>query len=137
MKRLVAVLLALTMIGTSQANMNHIGKETSGKTTLFEIPRPTAIKKEPALVRSPRIPKPKLFRSNPYRVAYYNFNIDDNDDLLIQDEDIYIGYRRQDLEKIKTKSIEDDLDDIITEEIRWKLFLARTAAMIRYRQLHG
>lgn len=136
MRGLVLGLTVLMMTWTSQASTNQFGNETFGKPIVIETQVRTAIKKEQALVKSSRIPKPKLFRSNPYRIVHYSL-MDDQDDVFVNDEDIYTGYRREDLIKIKSEPTKDDPDGDITEEIRWKLFLARTAAMIRYHQIHG
>ena len=56
--------------------------------------------------------------------------MDDNDDDVVQNDDLATGYRRRDLNKIKH-------DDGISEYVRWRLFLARQLAMMKYRELHA
>jgi hypothetical protein len=51
----------------------------------------------------------------------------------IDDEGIYVSYRRPELVKNKYYEPDDDLP----EDIQWKLFLARQVAMMKYRELHG
>lgn len=136
MKMIGAVLTAMMISGISLASTTQSGDQNSLKPIIIGSPAKTATKNVPARVSSIRIPKPKVFRSNPYRVSYFS-TADDQDDIFIQDEDILPGYRRQDITKIRSNPTDDDPDGIITEEIRWKLFLARTAAMLRYRELHG
>ncbi len=124
------------IFGTSLANMNYTRTSVSARLTTIDTPVKTAIKNAPVLVKYPRIPKPKLFRSNPYRLAIL-LNATDGDDIEISDDAKITGYRKQDFGKVKTNPTPDDPEGDITEEIRWKLFLARTAAMIRYQQVHG
>lgn len=136
MKRLAGLFTAMIAITISQVSMAQNGDLPSGKQVIIASSVKTVTKNVPVLVKSPRIAKPKIFRSNPHRAVYYA-SVEDSDDILIYDDDIYTGYRRETFTKIKTEPTADDPDGIITEEIRWKLFLARTAAMVRYHQLHG
>ena len=139
MKRLVTLLTAMIIVGTSQANTIHTqanGSERYGKATTTESSAKTVIKKDRVLAKSPRVPKPKLFRANPHRVVHYSL-IDDQDDIFVGDDDIAPLYRRRDLGKIQTQPSLEDPEGILTEDVRWKLFLARTAAMIKYRQIHS
>jgi len=138
MRILLISLCAVLTIGQSMAKVPATMSSTTNQieTTNIESSAKTATKKGQVLVKSPRIPKPKIFRSNPYRASYYA-SVNDNDDILIFDDDIATGYRRQDLKKIKTDPTPEDPEGIITEEIRWKLFLARQLALLRYRELHG
>ena len=58
-----------------------------------------------------------------------------NDDgFLVDDEDVLVGYRRQEIVK-DTKIYEPDED--LPKDIEWKLFLARQAALLKYREVHG
>lgn len=132
MKSVVVILLSM-MIGISQASTTTTSK--AGLLATTESPAKTATKKDLAHVKSPRISKPKIFRANPHRASYYA-SVDDSDDISINDDDIHTGYRREEF-KVRSKSTKDDPEGVITEEIRWRLFLARTAAMIRYHQIHG
>jgi hypothetical protein len=81
-----------------------------------------------------RIKKPKLLRSNPTRVALLNLQ-DNDDDIGIGDEDLHVGYRRPSLVTEK-KSANND-DDELSDEIKWKLFLARQVALIKYKEKWG
>jgi hypothetical protein len=51
----------------------------------------------------------------------------------INDEEIYIGYRRPELVNDTSYSEEDELP----EYVRWRLFLARQLALLKYREIHG
>ena len=125
MKRWVGIAFAILTVTSSQASMSL--SVTPTQTT--KSPAQTAIKKDQALVKSPRVPKPKLFRSNPHRAAHYR-NLDDNDDFFIQDEDIATAPRRRDVQK--------QLDpDEVSDYIAWRLKRARELAMARYRELWG
>jgi hypothetical protein len=133
MKQFIIGLIVLASIGISQANT--IVTNTPLTNTGLSVP--TAIKKESGRAKLPRIAKPKIFRSNPHRGVYYAINANDTDDIGIDDDDKITSYRKRDFGKVKTEPTDDDPEGIITEEIRWKLFLARTAAMIRYQQIHS
>ncbi len=50
----------------------------------------------------------------------------------IDDESVHRGFRRPELVK---DNIDDDSD--LSDEIKWKLFLARQLALMRYREIHG
>jgi hypothetical protein len=80
--------------------------------------------KGPDLVKA-RIPKPKLFRTNPHRKAHFLL-IDDNNDIFVQDEDLATGYRRRDLNKI------EHTDNELSDYIKIRLMLARMKAMKAY-----
>ena len=75
----------------------------------------------------PRIPKPKLLRSNPLRKSLILGGSNPAD--VIDDEDIVIGYRRRDLDKSKTIKPADDLSDYVLV----RLAVARAKAMEAYR----
>jgi len=122
MRHLVVFTALITMIATtSLAN-------TKSNDLAYDVQHPTATPNGPALAKS-RIPKPKLFRSNPHRKTYFLL-IDDNDDVFVQDEDLATGYRRRDLNKIEH-------EDGISEKVRWRLFLARQMALFKYREKWG
>ena len=120
----------------SMTLMPASGNEHYGKPTLSVARAKTVTQKGQALVKSPRIAKPKLFRSNPYRLTTL-LNATDGDDIDIDDEAKITGYRKRDFGKVKVDPTSEDPDGIITEDIRWKLFLARQAAMLKYRTVHG
>ena len=132
MKLLVIGLCATMMTITSLANT------TQSHTKNIAWSAQTAMKKGTAFATSiPRIIKPKIFRSNPYRLAWFNSHWDDSDDIEIDDDDKITGPRREQYGRVKTAPTPQDPEGDITPDIEWKLFLARTAAMLRYRQLHG
>jgi hypothetical protein len=110
--------------------MTSLANTTSSEPTrtAYVAQHPTVIPKGPVLAKN-RIPKPKLFRSNPHRKTHFLL-IDDNDDVFVQDDDLSTGYRRRDLNKIEH-------EDGISDKIRWRLFLARQLALLKYRQLHA
>jgi hypothetical protein len=82
--------------------------------------------------QKPTIKKPKLLRSNPYRlIAIKTWGLDPNK-VIIEDEDILVNSRRIIL-KIKTSLKEDEeLDDYV----KLRLFLAREIAMSKYREIY-
>lgn len=123
------LLTAMMTILSSVANGNtHYGKPT------VTVAQPlTATQKGRVRVSVPKIQKPKLFTGNPYRIAAF---ADDRDDDWLDFDDVITSYRREDLQKIHTDPTDKNPEGI-SEEIRWRLFLARTAAMIRYQQIHG
>ena len=133
MKRLVVVGLALLIMGTSQANTNLTGNVPSGKPTVIVTQRPTATPSVRVRVSIPKIQKPKLFVGNPHKIVSF---ADDYDDDIIEVDDIITSYRREDLQRIHNDQKSTDPDEL-SEHVRWRLFLARTAAMIRYHQIHG
>jgi hypothetical protein len=79
--------------------------------------------KEQVRVKHRRIVKSKVQRVQP-------FGIDDTDDDIVQNDDFATGYRRRDLTRIKH-------EDGISEHVRWRLFLARQLAMMKYREING
>jgi hypothetical protein len=122
MRHLVVFTALITaVITTSLANTNSNDLASA-------VQHPTVTPKGPALVKA-RIPKPKLFRTNPHRKAHFLL-IDDNNDVFVQDEDLATGYRRRDLTRVEHP-------DGISERVRWRLFLARQLALLKYREVHG
>ena len=111
--------LITTVITTSLAN-------TKLNDSASVVQRQTVTQKGPVLVKA-RIPKPKLFRTNPHRKAHFLL-IDDNDDVFIQDEDLATGYRRRDLTKIEHEDV------VLSDHVRFRLWLARQLALEKYRQ---
>lgn len=130
MKWLVG-LTVMIMIGTSQANTSPTTTANVTKNTSIDTLAQIATKKELAHVRSIRVSKPKLFRSNPFRKSFFiNVTLEDDDDIFIQDEDLATAYRRKDIDHIKKLKPNDDLP----EHIRWRLFLARQLALLKYKE---
>ena len=125
MKLLLGILIALTTT-TSQAStipMQVSGNAHYGKPTTIVVQPKTAIRSVPVLVK--KIQKPKLFVGNPHHVL-----IDDWDYDVVEVDDLITSYRRRDLNKVEH-------DNDISENIRWRLFLARQLAMLKYREIHG
>jgi len=120
MKRLLGILIAILMIGSSQASTNP--KEYSLNRTTTVIRPQIATPNVQARVKSKRVVKSKVQRAVPYGMD------DSGDDTQI--EYIATGYRRRDLNKIEH-------EDGISDKVRWKLFLARQLAMLKYRELHS
>ena len=82
----------------------------------------------------PRIKKPKLLRSNPLRLSQIRSGSAEPSEILFGDEDVIV--RLWYTQKIVTPG-DDDEDSDLSDEIKWKLFLARTAAMLQYRAKWG
>lgn len=100
------------------------GNELYGKPTFIVAQPKTVIRKGPVLVK--KIQKPKIFSGKPQRPI---FLIDDWED-EIEIDDVITSYRREDLNKLG--HIEE-----LPENIRWRLFLARTAALLKHQEIHG
>jgi hypothetical protein len=82
--------------------------------------------------QKPTIKKPKLLRSNPYRlIAIRTWGLDPNQ-VLIDDEDILVNNRRIIL-KIKTFLTDDEE---LSDYVKLRLFLARELAMSKYREIY-
>lgn len=124
MKRFTSILIALVMIGTSQASTNQHGTVLSANPIVTETQHKTAIRNVPVRVK---IQKPKLFVGNPHKVTIF---ADDYDDEFLEFDDLITSYRRRDLNKIEH-------EDGISDKIRWRLFLARQLAMLKYKEVHG
>lgn len=124
MKRFTSILIALVMIGISQASMSQHVIALSGNTTVIETQHKTAIRNVQVRVK---IQKPKLFVGNPHKVTVF---ADDYDDDFLEFDDLITSYRRRDLNKIEH-------EDGISDKIRWRLFLARQLAMLKYKEVHG
>ena len=130
MRILVVGIVSMILWTTSQANGN--GSHT--KTTAWSAP--TVTKSARPIAKLPRLPKPKIFRSNPFRVAYFNSHWQENDDIDIDDDDKITGPRRDQYGRVKVNPTPDDPEGDITPDIEWRLFLIRQAALMKYRTLH-
>ncbi len=136
MKRLLGILIAMMTLTASQASMSQSGNVHYGKHIVTVTQPKTAIQNARVRVGVPRIQKPKLFRSNPHRSVYYALHVDDPDDIGIDDDDKITGYRRKDIQRIETDPTDDNPEGL-SENIRWRLFLARQAALLIHRKAHG
>jgi len=122
MRLLLGILTVILTIGTSQASTSPSRIEESKKRTVSVIQPQIVTRSVPARVK---IQKPKLFTGKPHAVSANDW---DNDFLDV--DDVITTYRRRDLNKIEHP-------DGISEQVRWKLFLARQLALLKYRQLHS
>jgi hypothetical protein len=85
--------------------------------------------KQPSLLTRKPIPKPKLLRSNPLRKSLL---LEGNEWGFLIDDEAYLvetRYRKQ----INLVDKNGDVDDL-SDEIKWKLFLARQLALVKYRE---
>ena len=127
MKKLLGILTVTLMTATSLASTSQSGNVLSGNHTPIVTQRPIAIRSVPAHVSAPRIPKFKVLRSNPHR---YSKIIIDDLDVEVDDEGLISPYRRRDLIKIEH-------EDGISEKVRWRLFLARQLALLKFQEKFG
>jgi hypothetical protein len=74
------------------------------------------------------IKKPKPLRSNPTR--YILVHVEGNEDgYSIDDENIYVGYRRPEVVKDLKDTVADDED--LSDYVKTRLFLARQLALMK------
>jgi hypothetical protein len=121
-KYILSTIIATTALMISQASIAL----TDMKIT--ELPVKIVTKKEQIRVAVPHIPRYKIIRSNPYRISHKL--LDDDSDDFIDDGDIITTYRRRDLNK---QVLVEDLSDYV----KFRLFLARQMAMLKYYKLHS
>ena len=112
-------LLTAVILISSRAS----GNESIGKPTAIVAQHQTATPNAPAHVKHKRIVKSKIQRAIP-------FGMDDDNDDVVQNDDLATGYRRRDLTKIEHP-------DGISERVRWRLFLARQLALLKYREVNS
>ena len=105
---------------------------TSAQDILTNVSKQGVIRKEqnPVNTSTLKVPKPKLFRSNPLRKTLILNGSDPNN--TIDDEDIVVSHRRPEV-KARKPTLDDDLSDYV----KWRLFLARTLAVMRAKQKWG
>ena len=118
MKRLISIVTVM-LLTISQAN----GKENTMSQTAISAQPQTVTQSAQVHVKHKRIVKSKIQRAIP-------FGIDDDNDDVVQNDDLQTGYRRRDLTKIEH-------EDGISDRVRWRLFLARQLAMLKYREING
>lgn len=126
MKRLISIVPVILILMTSLANGNEIPGEPYTVTNLYAIQHQTATQNAPDRAKSKKIIKSKVVNLRVHRFIA----IDDDTDVYVQEEDLATGYRRRDLTKIEHP-------DDISEKVRWRLFLARQLALLKYREIHG
>ena len=61
-------------------------------------------------------------------------DLEDGDDCVCEELDFHVAYRRPELVK-NVDLVDDDIE--LPEHIRWKLFLARQLALMKYRNSKG
>ena len=132
MRQFIGSLIAILLMTLSLTSMSQTGAK---KPTVSVTQVKTVTRNGLAPAKIPRISKPKLFRSNPHRAAYYVTATDPDTEIGIDDDDKMSGYRRRDLQKIHNDADSDP--DELSEEIRWKLFLARQLALLKYKETHS
>lgn len=125
MKRLLGIMI-VTMMTVSQASTLQNGSVHYGSPTPIVTQAKTVIRSAPVLVKSPRIPKFKILRSNPHRFS----KIIDDVEVEVDDEGLITSYRKRDLNKIQH-------EEGISDKVRWRLFLARQAALLVHRSKFG
>lgn len=119
---LLNAIVAMTILTTSPAST------ALTDTKIIELPAKTAIKKDQSRAAVPLIPRFKIIRSNPYRISHRL--LDDDTDDFIDDSDLITTYRRRDLNKqIPVEELSD--------YVKFRLFLARQLAMMKYYKLYG
>jgi len=100
-------------------------KAQSLETTTTTFPTAMSTPNAPGHVKIRRIPKPKLFRSNPHKLITILINPDS--DTYIDDDGIIIGRRR-------TVKVEEEKEVELSDYVKIRLALARMKAMEAYRQ---
>jgi hypothetical protein len=131
MKRLIIGSMMLIMAGTSPANGNV------SRPKIIASPAPTVTSSAKVLVKLPRIPRPKIFRSNPFKAAYLSYHVEENDDIDIDDDVKITGPRKEDYGRVRVDPTPDDPEGDVTPDIAWRLFLIRQAVLFQYRTLHA
>ena len=84
---------------------------------------------QPSLLQKPKIKKPKLLRSNPYRLSAIRFWGVDSYEILIDDEDRLVNSRR-----IVGKTVQDDEE--LSDYVNLRLLMIRNLAMSKYREIY-
>ena len=123
--------MMLIMAGTSLANGNVSHPK------IIVSPAPTVTASAKVLVKLPKIPKPKIFRSNPFKAAYLNYHFEEHDEIDIDDDVKITGPRKEDYGRVRVTPTPDDPEGDVTPDIEWRLFLIRQAVLFRYRTLHA
>jgi hypothetical protein len=126
MKRFIGILIATLAMTSSQASMILPSGEPSAELSPYVTLRPTATPNVPVHAKAKKVIKSKLVNIRLQRFLA----VDDDDNIYVQEEDLATGYRRRDLTKVEHP-------DGISEYVRWRLFLARQLALLKYREING
>ena len=121
------------MITVAMTSLTANGTEPIGNTKVTVVQPPTAIQKGRVRVSVQKIQKPKLFVGNPHKI---NVFADDWSDDFFEFDDIITTYRREDLQKIHTDVTANNPEGL-SDDIQWRLFLARQLALMKHREVHG
>jgi len=125
------ILLITTTIAMTSLAANGINP--IGNFKAIGAQPPTAIQKGRVRVSVQKIQKPKIFVGNPHKIAVF---ANDTDFDFLDIDDIITTYRREDLQRIKTDPTDQNPEGL-SEEIRWRLFLARQLALMKHREIHS
>jgi len=117
------VLAVITSLMTSLASTTLKAQSIETTTAIFhtQMLMPNA----PGRVKIRRIPKPKLFRSNPHKLLTILINPDS--DTYVDDDGIILGRRR-------TIKIVDEKEEELSDYVKVRLALARMKALETYRK---
>jgi hypothetical protein len=125
------ILLTTTILAMTSLAAN--GKELIGNTKVTVVQPLTATQKGRVRVSVQKIQKPKIFVGNPHKITLF---ADDTDVNFLEVDDIITAYRREDLQRIKTDPTDKNPEGL-SEEIQWRLFLARQLALMKHREIHS
>ena len=121
------------MITVAMTSLTANGTEPIGNTKVTVVQHLTATQKGRVRVSVQKIQKPKIFVGNPHKITVF---ADDREDEFLEFDDLITTYRREDLQKIHT-DITADNPEGLSDDIQWRLFLARQLALMKYREVHG
>ena len=128
-----SVKVILLMITVAMTSLTANGTEPIGNTKVTVAQHLTATQKGRVRVSVQKIQKPKIFVGNPHKITVF---ADDTDFDFLEVDDIITSYRREDLQRIKTEPTDKNPEGL-SEEIQWRLFLARQLALMKHREIHG
>jgi hypothetical protein len=84
------------------------------------------------LIKRPSLSKASLLRSKPLRIIV--LDLEDSELEVELEDSAHRGYSRP---RVQDDNEDKNDPDYVPERIRWKLFLARQAALLKYREMHG
>lgn len=126
MKWFTGTLIATLMMTSSQASTTSTNGDPYTEVNHYVIQHQIATPNAPVRVKHKKVIKTKFVNAKVQRFLA----IDDDDNIYVQEEDLATGYRRRDLTKVEHP-------DGISEKVRWRLFLARQLALLKYREKFG